>query len=61
MPKKKKKKYVRKIKGVKNKTELFLWVKPETKEHVRRMAEKKEVTLSKYAESVLLKDMQRHS
>lgn len=56
----KKKKYVRKTKGVKNKESLFLWVKPDTKEHIRRMAEEHEITLSKYAEKVLVKDMKRH-
>jgi hypothetical protein len=57
----KKKKYTRKIKGVKDKTELFLWVKPETKEHVKKMSGVKEMTMSKYVESVLSKDLKRHS
>jgi len=54
--KKKKKKVGRKVR---NKTELFLWVKENTKEHVRKMAEIEETTMSKYAESLLIKDMNK--
>jgi hypothetical protein len=46
-------------KGVKNKTELFLWVKGVNKNHVRRQAKKGETTMSKYVEGLIEQDRKK--
>lgn len=46
-------------KGVKNKTELFLWVKSVNKNHVKRMAKKGDTTMSKYVERLIEEDRKK--
>ena len=46
-------------KGVRNKTELFLWVKDVNKNYVRKQAAKEELTMSKYVERLIEKDRKK--